>query len=166
MYKLYKTRDLSLLMEKNLFPFLTRKICNYDSGWSDINSLRCVDMGLNRLIKDPITKCKKIKIANKRVCSVHCRAIPIYRYLQKRLEKHDRGVDVFIHFKSKILANFFKSNYYWRIKSGKMGRSRTCCGGKGFVLTMGEEKKRRIKRNYYHYRDWPDYVPPRTSDIQ
>ena len=71
MYKLYKTRDLSLLMEKNLFPFLTRKICNYDSGWSDINSLRCVDKGLNRLIKDPITKCKKIKIANKRVCSVH-----------------------------------------------------------------------------------------------
>ena len=149
MYQLYKTHDLSLLMEKNLFPFLTRKICNYNHSWGDINSLRCVDTGLNALIKDPMPKCKKIKVGNKTVCSIHCRSLPIYQYLQNRLEKHDGGSDVFIHFRRKSLADMFAIQYSHRIK--RRGRNRngavrltSCCGGKGFSLTMRAEKKQRI----------------------
>ena len=146
MYKLYKTHDLSLLMEKNLYPFLTRKICNYDYGWSDINSLRCADKALNNIIIFPITKCKKIKIVNKRVCSVHCRAMPIYRYLQKRLKKYDSRdpVIIFIHFHKKPLANLFKSLYGNRIRRGAGGKLRQCCGGKGFALILNKKQRERV----------------------
>jgi hypothetical protein len=152
MYQLYKTHDLSLLMEKNLFPFLTRKICNYNHSWGDINSLRCVDTGLNALIKDPMPKCKKIKVGNKTVCSIHCRSLPIYQYLQNHLEKHDMDETqggAFIHFRRKSLADMFAIQYSHRIKrrgKNRNGAVRSCCGGKGFLLTMEAEKKYQIMK--------------------
>ena len=160
MKSLYKENDLWCIMEDYIFPCLNETICDLEKHLKrgDMDALRCVDKTLNkRIIVRPIFDCRYITIEGKKRCSRHCKALPFYRHLKKIMDKHDRGVDEFIHFRfpkplSYAIANMFKDQYIYRIKKTLFGRLKGCCEKnnfdprwpQGWRLISNQEKKDRI----------------------
>lgn len=146
MKKLYIATGNFFLIQYNIFPFLRKRTCKREK-LKDLEIILLVDKTLNKLIKKNIINKKNsipqgclIKhIANKRVCTIHCKALPLYKFIKNKFEKHNRSSDNYIHFKTKAFANIFKKIYLCHIYKQNLWsngafRVVTCCGGKGFLI--------------------------------
>jgi len=139
MKQLYEYTDNTLLLKEHLFPYLTHQICKYNRQKNELGGLRCVSKGLQKCIDLPLhTKCQTVIFGNKTICSVHCKAYPIYQYINNHYATHlaKNPIHQYFHFKRKCFADIFKETYITHIARNvyKRGHLHTCCGGKGFVL--------------------------------
>ena len=172
---LYKENDLWCIMEDYIFPCLNETICDLEKHLKhgDMDALRCVDKTLNqRIVSRSPENCEYITIEGKRRCSRHCKALPFYKHLKKRMEDHEKSTDQFIHFHfvkplSYAISNMFKDQYEDRIKrANKYGRLKGCCEKncydprwpEGWHLIINKKKKDRIMKEYADYHQIKHYI--------
>ena len=165
---LYKEKDLWYVIEDYILPCLNEAICDLEKHFKrgDMDTLRCVDKTLNkRIVERSSENCEYITIEGKRRCSKHCKALPFYIHLKKRIDQHDRSTDQFIHFHfnkplSYAIANMFKDQYKDRIKLNRFGRLKGCCEKnsydprwpQGWHLKIDQEKRDRIIKEYEEFK--------------
>jgi len=146
MKQLYEYNDLFDVIKDYILPCLTYSFCEFCKTPADLNALACVSKKLK--INIQITTCKHIKICGKKVCNIHCRALPIYKYINNVFIKHSKTTDTFIHFKKKWASNIFMQHYHPYIRRRRYGKLVTCCGGKGFATHISSEKRQAIVDEY------------------
>ena len=145
MKQLYEYNDLFDVIKDYILPCLTYSFCKFCKTPGDLNALACVSKKLKINIQK--NNCKHIKICGKKVCNIHCPALPIYKYINNAFTKHCHTTDTFIHFKKKALSNIFMQHYraYIRRRCDKLI---TCCGGKGFATRISDKKRQAIVDEY------------------
>jgi hypothetical protein len=148
MKKLYEEYDLGPLIKEYIYPYLDDKRCAMDGYKNNsLHALRCVSKGLYAIPIDIIFEnCQIINIGSKKICNIHCKALPLYQYIQNKYNVYQIHINVmydgdgtmhpaddYIHFKHTRFANMFKECYNNKIvyENKKIA---TCCGGKGFKL--------------------------------
>ena len=132
MKQLYKETDNKFIIQYHILPYLHFKICQYHK-LGDLNALSCVDKNLNKIVGNLKYNCKKIKSATKTVCEKHCKALPIYRHIQRVYDSSLYSHSTYIHFNYIEVANIFKDLYDTSIARHR-GRLHSCCRGKGYRL--------------------------------
>jgi len=148
MKKLYEEYDLGPLIKEYIYPYLDDKRCAMDGYKNNsLHALRCVSKGLYAIPVDIVFEnCQIINIGSKKICNIHCKALPLYQYIQNKYNIYQIHINVindrygnkhpvidYIHFKHTRFANMFKECYNNKIvyENKKIA---TCCGGKGFKL--------------------------------
>ena len=152
MKQLYKDHDLGPLIKEYIYPYLDDKRCAIDSYKNNsLHALRCVSKGLYKIHCDIVFEnCQIINIGSKKICNIHCKAFPLYQYIQKKYNSKSNisvydgdevywrddplhQVNDYIHFKHKRFSNIFKECYINKIVYENK-KFVTCCEGKGFKL--------------------------------
>lgn len=139
MKSLYIETGNYLIIHYHILPYLRKQACKREKI-KDFENLLLVDTKLNKLInnniKNPLLpKCSLTRIENVQFCTVHCRAMPLYKYIIQKFKKHKKSENQYIHFKKKMLADIFKKIYISHIHRGYHSKKLTsCCSGKGYLI--------------------------------
>ena len=130
MKQLYLDTDHLLLIQYKILPYFDQRYCKKQKR-TDFDNILLIDKTLNNALKKKhyLHLCKSESIASKKICTIHCKARPLYQYIQLKFKTFQKNIQwSHLHFPHKSHTKLFKKMYPFIIYYG------TCCNGNGLKL--------------------------------